>query len=171
MTIYKICNSCSCILDINLYNKDKTRKSGRNERCKQCCSLENKKRYLENKQKYIDKANKYKLKNPLKVKEYQTKYHSDNRVRTRPTSAACTAKRRCLVRNATPKWLNIEELEEIKTLYLISYWKTRILQKPYEVDHIVPIVSKKVCGLHVPWNLRVISQFDNRVKSNKILNV
>jgi hypothetical protein len=35
-----------------------------------------------------------------------------------------------------------------------------------EIDHIVPIQSNLVCGLHVPWNLRVIPSTDNLQKSN-----
>lgn len=35
------------------------------------------------------------------------------------------------------------------------------------VDHIVPIKSQIVCGLHNEFNLQVIPSRDNRAKSNR----
>lgn len=73
-------------------------------------------------------------------------------------------RRQILQRLATPAWAN---LEKIKAIYAE---RDRIEEEtgiPHEVDHIVPIVNRLVCGLHCEANLRVIPTAENRSKSNK----
>ena len=73
-------------------------------------------------------------------------------------------------RNATPKWITQEQKLSIRQLYLQAMKLTKLTGERYVVDHIVPLISDEVCGLHVPWNLRVITQEENLRKSNKLLD-
>jgi 5-methylcytosine-specific restriction endonuclease McrA len=41
---------------------------------------------------------------------------------------------------------------------------------PYVVDHIIPLLGSMVSGLHVPWNLRVITREENLAKSNQVVD-
>jgi len=72
-------------------------------------------------------------------------------------------------RNATPAWITKEQKLAMRQLYLQAQQMTQITGERYVVDHIVPLISDEVCGLHVPWNLRVITQEENLKKSNKLL--
>lgn len=70
------------------------------------------------------------------------------------------------LKGATPIWLTPEQKKEI--IYLYEYaQECRVLTgDEYQVDHIIPIRGKNVCGLHVPWNLQVLPSDLNRRKSN-----
>ena len=82
---------------------------------------------------------------------------------------AKTSFRRRRFRDATPRWLTKEQKNAVKQLYVEAQRLTKLTGERYVVDHIVPLINDEVCGLHVPWNLRVITQDENLVKSNKLL--
>jgi 5-methylcytosine-specific restriction endonuclease McrA len=77
--------------------------------------------------------------------------------------------RRRRFRQATPKWLNIEQKMEIRLKYRLAIELSRATSMRHAVDHIIPLQGDGVCGLHVPWNLRVITQEENLKKSNKLV--
>jgi 5-methylcytosine-specific restriction endonuclease McrA len=62
---------------------------------------------------------------------------------------------------ATPPWLTEQQIKAMQDMYVNR-------PKGFEVDHIVPLRGKDVCGLHVPWNLQYLPISENRKKSNKI---
>jgi hypothetical protein len=71
-------------------------------------------------------------------------------------------------REATPKWVDAEQKLAMRKTYLAAMQLTRVSSERYVVDHIYPLISPVVCGLHVPWNLRVMTQVDNLKKSNSL---
>ena len=79
-------------------------------------------------------------------------------------AAAYSSKRRTQKLNATPPWLDMEDLYP---LYELAQELSKKSEEKWEVDHIDPLQSKYVCGLHVSANLELVSRFDNRSKGNK----
>ena len=75
-----------------------------------------------------------------------------------------TAMRRSIKLKATPKWLTDEEKEQIKEIYEESARLTKETGIQHNVDHIVPLRGKYVCGLHVPWNLQILTALENMRK-------
>lgn len=69
--------------------------------------------------------------------------------------------------NRTPKWLTFEQKLEIECFYYKAMRYEEEFGIKYHVDHIVPLNGENVSGLHVPWNLQVLSAKDNLRKSNK----
>lgn len=117
---------------------------------------------------------------PIKARDARRAHQQRNREEYRqrnseydkehkPQRAAREAYRRAMKVNATPSWLNDEHKKQIELLYVE---RDRLRSENgiiYHVDHILPLVSDIVCGLHVPWNLQVIPADDNLKKGNKVL--
>jgi hypothetical protein len=76
----------------------------------------------------------------------------------RANQIAFNVQRKSQKLKATPIWA---DLKEIRGLYIEAQ------QKKMHVDHIVPLRSKLVCGLHCAANLRLLSSEENHVKGNR----
>jgi len=80
---------------------------------------------------------------------------------------AATAKRRAAKLQRTPSWLNAGHWLEIDSIYeLCNAWRS--IGFDYHVDHIVPLQGNSVSGMHIPWNLQIISAKENLSKANRV---
>ena len=55
----------------------------------------------------------------------------------------------------------------MRSLYRLAQIYSRALGEPYQVDHIVPLKSKLVCGFHVQHNLQILPASANARKGNR----
>lgn len=69
-------------------------------------------------------------------------------------------------RIATPKWLSVDHKTTISQIYQQCKKLTELTGVKHQVDHIVPLKGKTVSGLHVPWNLQILTASDNSKKKN-----
>lgn len=80
-----------------------------------------------------------------------------------------TTNRRIAKLKRIPKWLTKEDHDKIKAIYKRANTLTDFTGEKWEVDHIIPLQGKKVSGLHVPSNLRVILKSENASKNNTFM--
>ena len=124
--------------------------------------------YKKNREKRLAYARDHYAENKDVIKARVKSYAKANKSKV----TAVKAKYRAAKYQATPDWLTKEHLQEIEEFYEIARdlaWlnEGEVLQ----VDHIVPLQGKEVCGLHVPWNLQILSKAKNISKFNKLIDV
>lgn len=85
-------------------------------------------------------------------------------IANRAIEAAKQAKRRAAKLQATPQWAD----EGVtKSLYQLARIYTDAFNEEFHVDHIFPLQSDTVCGLHWHGNLQILTGTENRMKSNR----
>lgn len=135
--------------NVNYWKKNKDKLSKKNKEWRKV-----------NKEKYIAAQKNYYIKN----KEI---FYQNNRKKwlSNPEIVLEACRRRTAKKlNAVPKWANMKLINEF---YLIAKKLTEKTGIQHQVDHIVPLQSKLVCGLHVEHNLQVITQSENSSKGNR----
>ena len=70
------------------------------------------------------------------------------------------ALRRSRKKLATPIWADLDKINEVYAN----------CPDDMTVDHIIPITSPIVCGLHVSWNMQYLTRSDNSKKGNRFNN-
>jgi hypothetical protein len=167
----KICSCCGIKKPLIEFYKQSDCLDGHRSKCKVCTKETKKQCYKNVKEEYKKRNRIWREANDRT--EYYAKYRQENKekikqyfVNSRHISAKNTAIRRSRILQRTPQWLSKTDLFEIECVYKYC-GALRNAGLKYEVDHIIPLAGKKVSGFHVPTNLQVIPEFDNRQKANK----
>jgi hypothetical protein len=134
----------------------------RKDKPKSKAAIEAGRRYYERNKELV------KAKAKVRPKEKVAVYKQNHKKNNPEYYKALTSVRKRRHKNATPLWINADQKMQMRKLYLSAQEMTKITGERYVVDHIVPLINEAVCGLHVPWNLRVITQKENLLKSNKL---
>lgn len=173
----KACTKCLLVKLLRDFHKDFSRKDGLNYLCKNC---------------HKSRLDSYRDKNPEKALLQSARYYASHKEEKKATSRANPNKRRNQVigtkryhtkypdkRNAnrakyhasklnrTPRWLTVGDKIEIAWAYKIANLRTMGTGIKHEVDHIVPLQGKNMSGLHVPWNLQILTREANIRKGNR----
>ena len=114
----------------------------------------------ENPERKAESDKKYRTTNPEKKSQSQARYRKANPDK----HAANQGKRRAAKLQATPAWADEFIISEI---YELSQLRSEATGMIHHVDHIVPLKSKLVCGLHCEHNLTILTGIENLTKNNR----
>lgn len=136
---------------------------GFNRWCKSCskkrANESMKKSYTNDPTKKQEKNYEWRLNHLEEHRDMMLKHYYNNKDQYRHNNQ----KRKQLMRNAIPPWADLVAIKEI-------YCKARELELldgiPRHVDHDIPLNHELVCGLHVETNLKILTDDENRCKSN-----
>lgn len=118
-----------------------------------------------NREKIREYERRWKINNPEKRREIQRKsskkWEQQNRAKVRARLNRYCAKKK----QATPSWADHAAINAIYAEAVRLEKETGI---KHHVDHIYPLQSKYLCGLHVAENLQILTASENCKKSNRI---
>lgn len=168
-----ICTRCKIEKEEAAFPKAINRKSGLSAWCRACHKSYRKENREAIRAKQID----YRAKNPEYIAslnsdwmkrnaEHQKKMKRKYRSEKPHVQASLNAKYRASLKRATPSWADPKAIER---LYEQAACLTRETGIVHHVDHIYPLQSKIMCGLHVETNLRVIPAEINQAKGNRLI--
>jgi hypothetical protein len=158
MEFLKSCSKCGLDKSFDSFHKGNSL-HGLKSQCIICC-----KRHY-NPEKARNARRRYQNNNRERVRAFNLAYDKEHRAERTATESFRRAKKL----NATPKWLTKEHKDQIRAIYQQRKELSISSGIMYHVDHIVPLVSDFVCGLHVPWNLQLLPSGENLKKSNKVV--
>lgn len=158
----KSCIVCGEEKSLDQYHKKASNKDGLDNRCAPCKNARRRERYKQNKE-YEDARNRAWMdKNRKYFRAYNKEYYEKNK----DDYSARTAKRKARLLNATPVWADERYLKDLYVNCREAEIIFKDIDVKFNVDHIVPLKGKLVCGLHTEDNLQILTASENFRKNN-----
>ena len=155
----KTCTKCNETKQLDEFFKRVITPSGRESICKVCRKAHNKAWLSNNKDRHKELTRKwYEENKETHLENSKKRYEADKSKALEKYYA-----RELRTKQAMPLWADRTEIARIFRDAKKVTIETGI---KYEVDHIVPITGKTVCGLHTPHNLQIITATENKRKYN-----
>lgn len=185
MTIYKMCSKCNEEKRPEEFSKKKTTRDGLQCQCKHCCNMnhaswrEEHKEYKEIarartaahreecSEEINERARKRRKTWTLEQRAHSRKIKQIWEVANAATVAESRALSKAKRKDRVPPWLTKAHRREMLATYTLRDKLQALYGIKLHVDHRVPLQGKYVSGLHVPWNLQIITARENLRKSNK----
>lgn len=144
-----------------LYKSDSSYADAKRKAAREQHKREGTKWYHDNKPRAAALNKLWREANKDSFKGYTVQWRRDNLDKLTKNAAAYRSSKI----QATPTWANPDAIQAFYTEAARMTLKTGI---KYTVDHIIPLNSDVVCGLHVEHNLQLLTLSDNSKKSNKL---
>jgi len=157
----KQCRQCKVEKSLEDFYNSKKGKFGKEAKCKSCMDII----ASEWRKNNLDVVNAGQKRRAVR---YKTKRKEAQKIWRKENAAKLNAKnmlRYAAKKQATPVWSDIKKIERI---YIFAKAKENLTGIKMHVDHIIPLQSNTVCGLHVENNLQLLSAVDNIRKGNKL---
>lgn len=175
--VKQVCKVCGGEKSIDQFNRDRCREGGYRNICRICDS---------------SKVTQWAKRNPEKARKRNADYSQNNpgkervrlllrrilgldkenikkwRLLNQGLVRLYGARRKKRVKQATPLWLTAIQRAQIQEFYEVAIALSAQTAISHEVDHIFPIKGEASSGLHVPWNLQVITANENSAKKNRM---
>jgi len=121
--------------------------------------------YAKHREQILAKRKEWGAANKERIAELNRRWRLANPDRDR----ALGNRKRARKLHATPPWLTDADHDRIFAIYAEAQKMTRESGVEHQVDHIVPLQGRNVCGLHIPENLRVVPAVVNFKKNNQFI--
>lgn len=180
--MFKKCTKCFEEKPYNDFPKASSGKGdfyGLRSQCKKCHSKANILWHKNNYKKSKENHDKWIKENLDKVKAYSKKWIFENKEKHAETNrqwkknnasrnSANSSRKRAAQLSATPAWLSAIQLAQIQEIYDIALAVSVQTGIKHHVDHVHPLQGNNFSGLHVPWNMQILTAKENIIKKNKI---